>query len=126
MPISVKDMLAEANAAVPKISPDEARRMVAEQNAVIVDVRDAPELQANGKIPGSVHIPRGMLEFRADSDTAYHDKNLSKERPIILHCASGGRAALAGKTLLDMGYTNVHNLGGFKDWVEAGEDVEKA
>lgn len=123
---NVKDMLAEANAAVPKISPDEARKMVAEKNAVIIDVRDAPELQANGKIPGSIHIPRGMIEFRADSDTPYHDANLTKDRPIILHCASGGRSALSGKTLKDMGYTNVYNLGGFKDWVEAGCEVEKA
>lgn len=122
---NVKDMLAEANTAVPKISPDDARKMVAEKNAVIVDVRDAPELQANGKIPGSIHIPRGMIEFRADSDTPYHDANLTKDRPIILHCASGGRSALSGKTLKDMGYTNVYNLGGFKDWVEAGCEVEK-
>lgn len=123
---NVKDMLAEANAAVPKISPDDARKMVAEQNAVIIDVRDAPELQTNGKIPGSIHIPRGMIEFRADSDTPYHDANLTKDRPIILHCASGGRSALSGKTLKDMGYKNVYNLGGFKDWVEAGGEVEKA
>lgn len=125
MTTSVKDMLAEANAAVPKISPNEARKMVAEQNAVIVDVRDTTELQENGKIPGSIHIPRGLLEFKADSETPYHDANLAKDRPIILHCASGGRSALAGKTLLDMGYTNVHNLGGFKDWTEAGGDIEK-
>src|SRR5690606_21795933 len=111
--------------AVPKISPDDARKMVAEKNAVIVDVRDASELQANGKIPGSIHIPRGMIEFRADSDTPYHDANLTKDRPIILHCASGGRSALSGKTLKDMGYTNVYNLGGFKDWVEAGCEIEK-
>jgi len=122
---TVKDMLAEANTAVPKISPDDARKMVAEKNAVIVDVRDASELQANGKIPGSIHIPRGMIEFRADSDTPYHDANLTKDRPIILHCASGGRSALSGKTLKDMGYTNVYNLGGFKDWVEAGCEIEK-
>lgn len=122
---TVKDMLAEANTAVPKISPDDARKMVAEKNAVIVDVRDASELQANGKIPGSIHIPRGMIEFRADGDTPYHDANLTKDRPIILHCASGGRSALSGKTLKDMGYTNVYNLGGFKDWVEAGCEIEK-
>ena len=125
MPTNVKDLLAAANAEVPKISPDEARKMVAEQNAVIVDVRDKPELQTSGKIPGSVHIPRGMLEFRADAETPYHDANLSKDRPIILHCASGGRSALSGQTLRNMGYQNVYNLGGFKDWVEAGGDVEK-
>lgn len=125
MTTNVKDLLATANAAVPRVSPDEARKMVSEQNAIIVDVRDRPELEAAGKIPGSVHIPRGMLEFRADDATQYHDANLSKDRPVILHCASGGRSALAGKTLKDMGYTKVFNLGGFKDWVDGGGDVEK-
>lgn len=125
MTTNVKDLLAAANAEVPRVSPDEARKMVAEQNAVIVDVRDRPELQASGKIPGSVHIPRGMLEFRADAETQYHDQNLSKDRPIILHCASGGRSALSGQTLKQMGYEHVYNLGGFKDWVEGGGEVEK-
>jgi rhodanese-related sulfurtransferase len=125
MTTNVKDLLAAANAEVPRVSPAEARKMVAEQNAVIVDVRDRPELQASGKIPGSVHIPRGMLEFRADAETQYHDQNLSKDRPIILHCASGGRSALSGQTLKQMGYEHVYNLGGFKDWVEGGGDVEK-
>jgi len=121
----VKDLLAAANAEISKISPAEASRMVAEKNAVIVDVRDLPELQATGKIPGSVHIPRGMLEFRADENTQYHDAHLSKDRPVILHCASGGRSALSGKTLKDMGYQHVYNLGGFKEWVDSGGKVEK-
>ncbi|WP_172123279.1 MULTISPECIES: rhodanese-like domain-containing protein [unclassified Devosia] len=125
MTTNVKELLSAANAEVPRISPEDARRMVAEEHAVIVDVRDMPELQASGKIPGSVHIPRGMLEFRADEATQYHDPNLSKDRPVILHCASGGRSALAGKTLKDMGYQQVFNLGGFKDWVEDGGEVEK-
>jgi rhodanese-related sulfurtransferase len=124
MPTNVKDMLAAANSEVPRISADEAKRMVREQNAVIVDVRDPAEL-AQGKIPGSVNIPRGMLEFRADPGSQYHDANLSPDRPVILHCASGGRSALSGVTLREMGYTNVHNLGGFKDWVEGGGEVEK-
>jgi rhodanese-related sulfurtransferase len=125
MPTNVKDLLSAANAEVPRISADEAKRLVADQNAVIVDVCDLPELQTNGKIPGSIHIPRGMLEFRADAETQYHDQNLSKDRSIILHCASGGRSALGGKTLKEMGYEKVFNLGGFKDWVEAGGEVEK-
>lgn len=125
MTTNVKDLLAAANAQVPRVSPDDALRMVADQNAVILDVRDLPELQASGKIPGSIHIPRGMLEFRADAETPYYDANLSKDRPIILHCVSGGRAALAGQTLMNMGFTHVYNLGGFKDWIAAGGDVEK-
>ena len=100
--------------------------MIAEQNALVVDVRDGLEVQASGKVKGALHVSRGMLEFKADADTPYHDKAFSKDRPIILYCASGGRSALSGKVLKDMGYENVHNLGAFKDWAEAGGEVEKA
>ncbi len=124
MAASVKDMLAEANAAVERITPDRARELVEQEDALIVDVRDVNELQATGKIAGAVHVSRGMLEFRADPDTPYHNPEFRKDRPIVLHCASGGRSALAGKVLKDMGYRRVYNLGGFKDWVEAGGDVE--
>src|SRR4051794_34299704 len=125
MAASVKEMLAEANAAVPKMSPAEARKAMESEGPLIVDVRDAPELESNGKIPGALHVPRGMLEFRADPESPYHNGAFSKERKIILHCASGGRSALAGKVLKDFGYTQVYNLGAFKDWVESGGPVEK-
>ena len=101
---TVKDMLAAANASVPRLSRAQVEDMIANHGAVVVDVRDAPELEQNGKIPGSVHIPRGMLEFRADSETPYHNPAMQKDRPVILHCASGGRSALAGKLLQEMGY----------------------
>lgn len=122
---TVKDMLAAANASVPRLSRAQVEDMVNNHGAVVIDVRDAPELEQNGKIPGSVHIPRGMLEFRADEETPFHNPVMHKERPVILHCASGGRSALAGKLLQEMGYERVFNLGGFKDWVEAGGPVEK-
>lgn len=125
MPTSVKEMMAAANAVVPKISPDEARKLIAERNALVIDVRDAPEVAASGKVPGAVNISRGMLDFRADADTPYHNAELTKDRPIIVYCASGGRSALSGKLLKDMGYPEVFNLGGFKDWAEAGGAVEK-
>ncbi|HKU95549.1 MAG TPA: rhodanese-like domain-containing protein [Vineibacter sp.] len=125
MPTSVKEMLAAANAAVPKISPDQARDMIAKGNVVVVDVRDAPEVQASGKVKGALHISRGMLEFRADPELPSHDKTLAKDKPVIVYCASGGRSALAGKMLQDLGYKTVYNLGGFKDWADAGGDVEK-
>lgn len=125
MPTSVKELMAAANAVVPKISPDEARRLIAERNALVIDVRDGPEVAASGKVPGAVNISRGMLDFRADADTPYHNAELTKDRPIIVYCASGGRSALSGKLLKDMGYTEVFNLGGFKDWTEAGGAVEK-
>jgi rhodanese-related sulfurtransferase len=126
MATSVKEMMAAANSAVPKITADEARKMIADQNALIIDVRDAPEVQASGKVKGAVNISRGMLEFRADADTPYHNAELRKDRPVILYCASGGRSALSGKVLKDMGYEHVYNLGAFKDWAESGGEVEKS
>lgn len=126
MVTSVKEMMAAANAAVPKVSLQEAREMIAKQGALVVDVRDAPELQVSGKVKGALHVSRGMLEFRADADTPYHNAEFRKDRPIILYCASGGRSALSGKVLKDMGYEKVYNLGAFKDWAESGGEVEKS
>ncbi|MFO1174576.1 MAG: rhodanese-like domain-containing protein [Paracoccaceae bacterium] len=123
MPRNVKDMMAEANAAVEKIDAARARQLM-DKGALVVDVRDAPEVAASGKVKGALHISRGMLEFRADPSTPYHHPELRADRPVVLYCASGGRAALSGKLLRDMGYTQVFNLGGFKDWTEAGGDTE--
>jgi rhodanese-related sulfurtransferase len=125
MPTNVKDMMTAANAAVPRITPAQAREMMAQGNVLVVDVRDAPEVEKSGKVAGSVHVSRGMLEFRADPETPYHDKNFTKDRTIILYCASGGRSALGGKVLKDMGYAQVYNLGAFKDWVDSGGPVDK-
>lgn len=125
MPTSVKDMLAQANAVVPRLDIAEARRMIESGEAVVLDVRDAPELEANGMIPGALHVSRGMLEFRADPESPYHDARFARDRPVLLYCASGGRSALSGKTLKDLGYEKVFNIGAFKDWVAAGGGVDK-
>jgi rhodanese-related sulfurtransferase len=122
---SVKQMLDGANAAVPRITPAEAQAMIAKGNTLVVDVRDAPEVQQSGKVAGAVNVSRGMLEFRADPESPYHDKNFAKDKTVIVYCASGGRSALAGKVLKDMGYDRVYNLGGFKGWADAGGAVEK-
>src|SRR5690606_23233760 len=113
-------------AAVPRITPAEAKDMVARGEAVMLDVRDAAEVQASGKAAGAVHVSRSLLEFRADPESPSHDKKLDQGKAVIIYCASGGRAALAGKTLKDMGYERVYNLGGFKDWSESGAPVEPA
>ena len=119
MPTSVKQMLEAANAVVPKITPDQAAEMIKNGNTLVLDVRDAPEVAASGKVAGAVNVSRGMLEFRADPELPYHDKNFDKGKAVILYCASGGRSALAGKLLKDMGYDKVYNVGGFKDWTGA-------
>ena len=123
MPDSVKDMLAAAEAVVPRVTPAEAAQLMRDRHALIVDLREGSELQA-GKVKGAVHVPRGLLEFRADPSAPSHDPAFDPSRPVILYCASGGRAALAGKTLRDLGYADVRNLGGFKDWAAAGGEVE--
>jgi rhodanese-related sulfurtransferase len=125
MALTVKQMLEAANAAVPKITPAEAREIIDKGNTLVVDVRDAPEVEKSGKVAGAVHVSRGMLEFRADPESPSHDKNFAKDKNVILYCASGGRSALAGKLLKDMGYEHVYNVGGFKDWADSGGAVEK-
>ena len=125
MPISIKQMMEAANAAVPRITPAQAREMITKGNALVVDVRDAPEVDKSGKVAGALNVSRGMLEFRADPESPYHDKSFTKDKAIILYCASGGRSALAGKVLKEMGYGQVYNLGAFKDWAEGGGSVDK-
>jgi rhodanese-related sulfurtransferase len=125
MTTSVKQMMEAANAAVPRITPPQAQEMMAKGNTLVVDVRDTPEVEKSGKVAGAVHVSRGMLEFRADPESPYHDKNFAKDKTVIVYCASGGRSALSGKTLKDMGYAQVYNLGAFKDWAESGGAVDK-
>ncbi len=124
MTTSVKQMIEAANASVPRLTPAQAREMIAKGDVLLVDVRDAPEVEKTGKIAGAVHVSRGMLEFRADPESPFHDKSFAKDRTILLYCASGGRSALSGKALKDMGFEQVYNAGGFKEWAEAGGAVD--
>lgn len=125
MPVTAAELVAAANAAVPRISGAEAVALAASPDVVILDVREAAEVALSGHAPGAHTIPRGSLEFRADAASPTFDAGLAAAKTIIVHCAAGSRAALAGKLLKDMGYQDVRNLGGFKDWVEAGGAVEE-
>lgn len=124
MPVTLQELMARANAAVPKISPAEAKQKAEAEDVLFLDVRDAMEVQQSGKIKGAVHVSRGLLEFCCDPDSPAHNPALDKRRCVILYCGSGGRAALAGLTLKDAGFDEVYNLGGFKDWAEAGYETE--
>lgn len=121
---SAKDYLDEANKMVDKLSPEEAIALHG-QGGVFIDVRDSADISATGTIAGAVRIPRGFIEFAADETMPFHNKSLRKDAEIYLICGAGGQAALAGKTLKDMGYKSVTNIGGFADWKEAGGPVEK-
>ena len=126
MPSSVREMLAEANAAVPRLDPAEVRNRMNRGDVLIVDVRDAPELAAGGKLKGAIHVSRGMLEFRADPESPYHNPAFQKDKTVLVYCASCGRSALSGKVLKDFGYQSVYNAGGFKELADAGLDTEPA
>jgi len=118
------ELVAEARSRIETISPDDLEGELA-AGALFVDLREPGEIAESGRIAGSVHVPRGMLEFRADPSSPYHIDGFDPERRTILHCASGARSALATAALRDMGYTNVAHLdGGFKGWLAAGRPVE--
>jgi rhodanese-related sulfurtransferase len=120
------ELVAEANAAVGTITVEEAKLLLERGDIQFVDVRDAAELDRHGRIPGAVHAARGMLEFYADPTSPAHKPELASGKRLILYCGSGGRSALASKTLKDMGLDKVTNLiGGFTAWSQAGGPIER-
>ena len=122
---SATDLVKEAKQQIENLTPDQVQKELSNGNATLIDIRESEELKQNGKIAGAVHAPRGMLEFYADSSLPYHRQEFDKSKRIILHCASGGRSALAAATLKQMGYENVAHLdGGLKAWKESGKPVE--
>ena len=121
---SASDLVGEAKRKVENLDPDAVEGELA-NGAVLVDLREADELDANGRIPGAVHVPRGMLEFRADPSSPYHESVLDPSKRVILHCASGGRSALGAAVLQEMGYGDVAHLdGGITAWKDAGKPTE--
>ena len=118
------DLVADAKTKIENLDVAGVERERA-AGVLLVDLREPAELAESGRIAGSVNVPRGMLEFRADPTSPYHLEAFDPERRIILHCATGGRSALAAIALKDMGYTKVAHLdGGFKAWVAAGRPIE--
>jgi hypothetical protein len=121
-----KQLVAEASAAIETVSVPEAMEQIQSGDAFFVDIRDLPELERDGKIPGAVHASRGMLEFHADPESPYFKDVFSPDRRLILYCASGGRSALAVSRLQEMGFSNVvHMAGGIKAWKDANGAIEK-
>ena len=124
---SARDLVAEANAAVDRLTVEEATGLVGRDDVVFVDLRETNELENQGRIPGAVHAPRGLLEFHADPESPLHKPELSSGKRLVLYCGSGGRSALGAKTLRDMGIANVANmLGGFTAWKDSGGEIERS
>jgi rhodanese-related sulfurtransferase len=120
---TAKDYLDEAHTHVPRLSTADGMEKHA-SGAVFVDVRDSGDIAKSGTIAGAHRIPRGFIEFAADNNTPFHNAALQKDAEICLVCGAGGQAALSGKTLKEMGFTNVVNVGGFGDWKQAGGPTE--
>ncbi len=123
---SVTQLVQAANAVVPRIAAAQAQKLIATGDARVVDVREAAEVQQSGKVSGALHVPRGLLEFAADPQSPSHQPRFETDKPVILYCAGGGRATLAGQALKELGYGEVYNLGGFADWVESGGAIDTA
>lgn len=123
--IGYKQLMAEAEADVSQVSAEEAIAMAGREDVVIVDIRDVRELHREGRIPGSFHAPRGMLEFWVDPASPYHKPIFAEDKTFVIHCASGWRSLLSTQLLQRMGLKPVLNLkGGFGAWKEAGGPVE--
>ena len=118
---NINELLREANELVPRISFDDASALVDDPNTIILDVREEQELRESGMINGAIHVPRGLLEFVFRPEDYVKEPEKMK---ILVYCAAGARAALAAKTLIYIGYKDVFNLGGFKEWVENGGEIE--
>ena len=116
-------MIASANAVIDTVSVHDALPLASDENVVFVDVREAGE-RAQGTIPGSIHAPRGFLEFIADPQGPMHKAEFASCKRLVIFCASGGRSAMSTKTLVDMGIKNAINMaGGMAAWREAGGPV---
>ena len=122
---TAKDYLDEANAVVKKIDFDAALQKHNSKSAVFIDVRDSGDIAKTGTITDALKIQRGLIEFVADEATKLYNDALKKDSEIILVCSAGGQAALTGKTLIDMGYTDVSNVGAIGDWEKNGGPMSK-
>ncbi|MEM8871132.1 MAG: rhodanese-like domain-containing protein [Pseudomonadota bacterium] len=123
--LSASDMVKSARARIEEIETGDLLKMVDDPDVVIVDIRDIRERQRTGAIPGSVHAPRGMIEFWVDPDSPYHKEVFAQEgKKYVFHCASGWRSALTVATLQDMGFEASHLKEGFSTWAEHGGPVE--
>ncbi len=121
---TAQDYLEEANAVVKRVPAAEGIAFHGKPNSVFVDVRDSGDIAKTGTVEGAVRISRGFIEFAADDKTPHHKRAMQKDANVFVLCAVGGQAALAGKTLKDMGYSSVTNIGGFNEWKEAGGPTE--
>ena len=117
-------LLIEANELVKRLSYDESVDLINNTQTVIIDVREESEVYNLGVIKNAIHIPRGLIEFKLSPNSPNNPVLIKDDTNILVYCAGGYRSALAAKSLLDLGFKNVYNLGGFQEWVESGGEIQ--
>ena len=117
-------LLKEANDIVKRLSYEESNLLIENYKTVIIDVREESEVYSQGIIKNAIHIPRGLIEFQLKPDSDKNPVSIDSETNILVYCAGGYRSALAAKSLIDLGFKNVYNLGGFQEWVESGGEIQ--
>jgi len=123
--VGYKALVAEAVKEINEVPVEEAIAMAKRDDVVIIDIRDVRELWREGRVPGSIHVPRGMLEFWIDPESPYHKPYFTEDKTFIFQCAGGLRSALATQVAQRMGLKPVFNMeGGFSAWKKAGGPVE--
>ena len=121
---TLEALLIEANELVKRLSYDESVDLIKNTQTVIIDVREKSEVYNHGVIKNAIHIPRGLIEFKLSPNSLNNPVLINDDTNILVYCAGGYRSALAAKSLLDLGFKNVYNLGGFQEWVESGGEIQ--
>ena len=121
---TLDSLLEDANKKIKKLSFNETIEMLANTKSIIIDVREDSEVMNSGVIKNAIHIPRGVLEFKLAPNSLSNPKNIDENTNLLLYCAGGYRSALAGKTLLEIGFNNVYNIGGYGEWIDNGGDIQ--
>ena len=117
-------LLKEANDIFKRLSYEDSNLLIENHKTVIIDVREESEVYSQGIIKNAIHIPRGLIEFQLKPDSDKNPVSIDSETNILVYCAGGYRSALAAKSLIDLGFKNVYNLGGFQEWVESGGEIQ--
>ena len=121
---TLEALLIEANELVKRLSYDESVDLIKNTQTVIIDVREESEVYNHGVIKNAIHIPRVLIEFKLSPNSLNNPVLINDDTNILVYCAGGYRSALAAKSLLDLGFKNVYNLGGFQEWVESGGEIQ--
>tara|TARA_B100001109_G_scaffold138806_1_gene112856 strand:- start:23 stop:406 length:384 start_codon:yes stop_codon:yes gene_type:complete len=121
---TLEDLLNEANELIPRLSYEETIKKINNEDSIIIDVREESEVFNQGIIKDAIHIPRGLLEFKLHLNSPDNPFKINEDTNLLVYCAGGFRSALAAKTLLDLGFKNVFNIGGFKEWVDSGGEIQ--